>query len=431
MKALVIGGGGREHALAWKLAQSPSVERVYVMPGNAGTAGETRVENVAMEMLDFDAVAGFAAGNGIGLTVVGPEAPLAKGIVDCFRERRLAVFGPTSAAARIESSKSFSKEFMRRHNIPTARGASFGDEREALAYLETCASPVVVKADGLAAGKGVVVCDTRSRARDAVCGMLSGADFGDAGRRVVIEEFLRGEEASFICMVDGDHALPLAASQDHKARDDGGRGPNTGGMGAYSPAPVLDAAVQKRVLSEVIQPAVAGMKKEGAPFVGFLYAGLVIDDEGRLSVLEFNCRLGDPETQPILMRLRSDLAELCLAALAGRLDRVGVEWDERAALGVVMAAGGYPGSYEKGAPIAGLDAVSGDAIKVFHAGTRARDGRVLTAGGRVLCVTALADTVGEAAARAYGACAKINWPGAFYRRDIGHRAIRSRTNSPA
>ncbi len=423
MKVLVLGSGGREHALAWKIAQSPSVERVYVAPGNAGTAGEERVENVALDVLDFDALAGFAAAREIGLTVVGPEAPLAQGVVERFQARGLAVFGPTRAAAQLESSKSFGKEFMRRHNIPTARYGAFSAASEALAYLETCEPPVVVKADGLAAGKGVVVAATRARAAAAVRGMLSGADFGDAGRRVVIEEFVRGEEASFICMVDGEHVLPLATSQDHKARDDGDRGPNTGGMGAYSPAPVVDDAVRRCVLREVMQPTVDGMREEGAPFVGFLYAGLMIDEAGRPSVLEFNCRLGDPEAQPILMRLRSDLVELCLAALAGRLDRAEAEWDERAALGVVIAAAGYPGSYTQGDVITGLEAVAGDdAVKVFHAGTRLSGGKAVTAGGRVLCVTALADGVGEAGVCAYRACGKVGWPGAFYRRDVGRRA---------
>ncbi len=423
MEVLVIGSGGREHALAWKIAQSPSVEQVYVAPGNAGTAGEDGVENLELDVLDFDALRDFASRQGVDLTLVGPEAPLAQGIVEYFQQRDLAVFGPTRAAAKLEWSKEFSKAFMRRHGIPTADFGVFDAESAALPYLETCKLPVVVKADGLAAGKGVVVADTRAQAIDAARGMLSGADFGDAGRRIVVEEFLRGEEASFICMVDGEHVLPLATSQDYKTRDEGDRGPNTGGMGAYSPAPVLDDALQRRVLDEVMQPAVDGLRQEGAPFVGFLYAGLMIDGAGRPSVLEFNCRLGDPEAQPILMRLRSDLVELCRLALAGRLDGACAEWDERTALGVVMAAGGYPAAYEKGEVITGLDAVGDDAVKVFHAGTRMRGDEVVTAGGRVLCVTVLADTVAGAQSGAYRACGEISWPGAFCRRDIGHRAI--------
>ncbi len=429
MKVLVIGSGGREHALAWKAAQSPSVERVYVAPGNAGTAGEAGVENVALDAIDFDALRDFALQQDVGLTLVGPEAPLAQGIVEYFQERGLAVFGPTRAAAKLEWSKKFSKAFMRRHNVPTADYAAFDTASAALAYLESCALPVVVKADGLAAGKGVVIADTREQAAAAARGMLSGADFGDAGKCIVVEEFLRGEEASFICMVDGEDVLLLATSQDHKARDEGDRGPNTGGMGAYSPVPAADDALHRRVLREVLQPVVDGMRKEGTPFVGFLYAGLMIDRAGRPSVLEFNCRLGDPEAQPILMRLRSDLVELCRLTLAGRLADTRAEWDERAALGVVMAAGGYPGSYKRGDVITGLDSVAGDggAAKVFHAGTRMRGGKIVTAGGRVLCVTALADTVAEAGACAYRVCETVDWPGAFYRRDIGHRALSSRS----
>ena len=422
MKVLVIGGGGREHALAWKIAQSQSVERVYVAPGNAGTAGEHGVENVAIDVLDFNALRDFASKQAIGLTIVGPEAPLAKGIVEHFQERGLAAFGPTRAAAQLEWSKEFSKAFMRRHGIATAACEIFSDEGTALAYLQTCELPVVVKADGLAAGKGVVVAHTREQAVAAARGMLSGADFGDAGRRVVIEEFLCGEEASFICMADGEHLLPLATSQDHKARDEGDRGPNTGGMGAYSPAPVVDDALQRRVLCEVMQPAIDGMKAEGIPFVGFLYAGLMIDEARQPTVMEFNCRLGDPETQPILMRLQSDLVELCNLALAGRLDKARAEWDERTALGVVMAAADYPGAYQKGDMIAGLDAADNDVVKVFHAGTKMQDGEVVTAGGRVLCVAALAAGAAAAADKAYRVCEKISWPGAFYRRDIGWRA---------
>ena len=421
-KVLVIGSGGREHVLAWKFAQSPSVEKVYVAPGNAGTAGESHVENVAVDALDFDGLVDFVVERGVDLTVVGPEIPLAGGITERFQESGLVVFGPTSAAVRLESSKSFSKEFMRRHNIPTAQYEVFNTESKALAYVETCELPAVIKADGLAAGKGVMIPKTRLQAVAAVRGMMSGTAFGDAGCRVVIEKYLEGEEASFICMIDGKHILPLATSRDHKARDDGDLGPNTGGMGAYSPAPIISSAMQERVLDEVIQPVTKGIGEEGAPFVGFLYAGLMIDGSGRPSVLEFNCRLGDPEAQAILMRLQSDLAELCFSALAGRLDRAEAKWDKRAALGVVMAAGGYPGSYNKGDTIVGLDAVGDEAVKVFHAGTVMQGDEVVTAGGRVLCVTALADTVAEAGVKAYRACDKINWPWAFYRRDIGYRA---------
>lgn len=423
MRVLIVGSGGREHALAWKIAQSPSAERVYAAPGNAGTDKETGVENVAIDPLDLQALRRFAVEQNVGLTLIGPEAPLAQGIVEYFQQRGLAVLGPTRAAARLEWSKGFSKEFMRRHGIPTAACGVFDVEDEALAYLEGCKLPAVVKADGLAAGKGVVVAADRAQAAAAVRVMLSGEAFGDAGKRVVIEEFLHGEEVSFICLVDGEHVLPLATSRDYKARDEGNLGPNTGGMGAYSPVPEIGGALQRRILREVMQPAVNGMREEGAPFVGFLYAGLMID-AGRLSVLEFNCRLGDPETQPILMRLRSDLVELCRSALAGRLADAPVEWDERAALGVVMAAGGYPGSYAKGDVITGLDSAGGDeAVKVFHAGTQTRGDETVTAGGRVLCVTALAGDVADAAARAYQVCGKINWPGRFYRRDVGRRAI--------
>ena len=424
MKALVVGSGGREHALAWKLAQSPEVERTYVAPGNAGTAAEPGVENVAIDALDLDALKDFARERAIDLTVVGPEAPLERGIVEHFVQHGLTAFGPTRAAARLEWSKRFSKAFMRRHNIPTAGYAAFDNEDAAVAHIEARGMPMVLKADGLAAGKGVVIAETREQAIEAARGMLSGADFGDAGRCVVIEDFLRGEEVSFICLSDGEHVLPLATSRDHKARDEADRGPNTGGMGAYSPAPLVDEALERRILNEVVLPTVHGMREEETPFVGFLYAGLVVGAGRRLSVLEFNCRLGDPETQPILMRLRSDLVGLCRAALNGRLDKVRVEWDERAALGVVMAAGGYPGAYGKGDVISGLDDAGADnSVKVFHAGTKIEGGQVVTAGGRVLCVTALADTIGEAGARAYRACAKIRWPGAFHRRDIGHCAV--------
>ena len=420
MNILLVGGGGREHALAWKLAQSTLSERVYVAPGNAGTAAEEKVENIPLEASDFEALRDFALQRKVELVLVGPEAPLADGIVEYFQQRGLAAFAPTRAAVRLETSKWFAKQFMRRHRIPTAASEAFDDVNAALGHLKVCRYPTVVKADGLAAGKGVAVVEDYSQAASAARGMLSGERFGDAGRRIVVEEFLRGEEVSFICMVSGEQVLPLAASRDHKTRDEGGRGPNTGGMGAYSPSTLMDAALQQRVMRQVVRPTVAGMCEEGTPFLGFLYAGLMIDGEGSPTVLEFNCRLGDPETQPVLMRLRSDLVELCDAALNGRLSRSRAEWDERVALGVVMAAQGYPGACAGGDVIHGLEAVRGlDATRVFHAGTRLRDGAVVTAGGRVLCVTALADTMDSARARAYEACEKIDWRGKFYRRDIG------------
>ncbi|NRB70490.1 MAG: phosphoribosylamine--glycine ligase [Xanthomonadales bacterium] len=423
MKALVIGSGGREHALAWKIAQSPRVERVYVAPGNAGTASEPGLENIAIGVNDTDALLAFAQEHAIGLTVVGPEDPLAAGLVDRFSAAGLPCFGPSAGAAQLEGSKAFAKDFMARHGIPTAAYGNFTDLHEALAFLHTQSAPIVVKADGLAAGKGVVVAATLAEAEAAVRDMLEGNAFGDAGHRVVIEEFLAGEEASFIVMADGQHALPLATSQDHKAVGEGDSGPNTGGMGAYSPAPVVDAALHERVMREVIEPTVAGMASDGFPFTGFLYAGLMIDAQGNPRVLEFNVRFGDPETQPVMMRLRSDLVTLCEAALAGRLQETHAEWDPRAALGVVMAAGGYPGSYAKGAPIHGLKRPAEEAVKVFHAGTALADGEVVTAGGRVLCVTALGDTVGAAQQRAYAAADTIGWDGAFLRRDIGYRAV--------
>ena len=423
MKALVIGSGGREHALAWKIAQSPRVERVYVAPGNAGTASEPGLENIAIGVNDTGALLAFAQEHAIGLTVVGPEDPLAAGLVDRFSAAGLPCFGPSAGAAQLEGSKAFAKDFMARHGIPTAAYGNFTDLHEALAFLHTQSAPIVVKADGLAAGKGVVVAATLAEAEAAVRDMLEGNAFGDAGHRVVIEEFLAGEEASFIVMADGQHALPLATSQDHKAVGEGDSGPNTGGMGAYSPAPVVDAALHERVMREVIEPTVAGMASDGFPFTGFLYAGLMIDAQGNPRVLEFNVRFGDPETQPVMMRLRSDLVTLCEAALAGRLQETHAEWDPRAALGVVMAAGGYPGSYAKGAPIHGLKQPAEEAVKVFHAGTALADGEVVTAGGRVLCVTALGDTVGAAQQRAYAAADTIGWDGAFLRRDIGYRAV--------
>ncbi len=420
---LIIGSGGREHALAWKAAQSPLAETVYVAPGNAGTAAEPGVENVALAADDFAGLAGFAATNRVGLTIVGPEQPLVDGIVDYFAERQLPCFGPGRRAARLEGSKSFSKAFLARHRIPTAAHASFTSRDEALEHLRERGAPIVVKADGLAAGKGVVVAQSLAEAEAAARDMLSGRAFGEAGRKVVIEEYLEGEEASFIVLADGAHVLPLATSQDHKRAGEGDSGPNTGGMGACSPAPVVTRGVWRRVMDEVILPTVQGMAAEGNPYTGFLYAGLMISPRGEPRVVEYNCRCGDPETQPIMLRLRSDLCELCLAALAGRLHEREASWDERCALGVVMAAGGYPGSYAKGMPIHGLQSVARGDAKVFHAGTRVRDGEVVTSGGRVLCVTSLADSVESARQRAYRAVDRIGWEGAFHRRDIGWRAL--------
>jgi phosphoribosylamine--glycine ligase len=429
MKVLVIGSGGREHALAWKAAQSPLVERVYVAPGNGGTATERGVENVDLAAEDTEALVAFAGATGIDLTIVGPEAPLVAGVVDAFQEVGLPCFGPSRTAARLEGSKVFTKDFLARHGIPTAAYRSFTEINPALAYLREMGTPIVVKADGLAAGKGVVLAGDAPTAEQAVREMLSGGRFGSAGRRVVIEELLEGEEASFIAMVDGHHILPLATSQDHKARDEGDRGPNTGGMGAYSPAPVVTPEVHERIMTEVMAPTVAGLAAEGVPYLGFLYAGLMIGPDGTPKVLEYNCRLGDPETQPILMRLESDLVELCLLALDGRLAEAAPRWDPRPALGVVMAAGGYPEDYQKGFPILGLDKAAGvpDAM-VFHAGTRLQDGQILTNGGRVLCVTALGQSVSEAQTHAYAAVGRITWQDAYYRRDIGHRALRRETS---
>jgi phosphoribosylamine--glycine ligase len=423
MKILIVGGGGREHALAWASAKSGNVDKVYVAPGNAGTATEPRCENVAISANDLDGLLGFAREQGIGLTIVGPEDPLVAGIVDRFGAAGLKCFGPRAAAARLEGSKAFAKDFMARHGIPTAAYGKFTEVAPAVEFIREHGAPIVVKADGLAAGKGVIVAQTTTQAEAAVLDMLAGNAFGDAGHRVVIEEFLNGEEASFIVMADGNNVLPLATSQDHKAVGDGDTGPNTGGMGAYSPAPVVDEAIHRRVMDEVIRPTVEGMAADGAPFTGFLYAGLMISPEGKLKVLEFNVRFGDPETQPILMRLQSDLPELCLAAIDGRLDQVHASWDPKACLGVVMAAGGYPGHYAKGQTIHGLDSAFPEHVKVFHAGTALADVGVVTAGGRVLCVCALGASVGEAQAEAYRACSQIQWDGSFCRRDIGYRAI--------
>ena len=423
MNILVIGGGGREHALAWKAAQSPLAGKVYVAPGNAGTAREPCLENVPLAAHDIDALVAFARKREVGLTIVGPEAPLVAGVVDAFSEAGLRCFGPTRAAARLEGSKSFAKGFLARHGIPTGAYGAFSDESRALAYLHEVGPPIVVKADGLAAGKGVVLAQDMATAEGAVRDMLCGNRFGEAGHRVVIEEFLEGEEASFIVMVDGGHILPMASSQDHKARDDGDRGPNTGGMGAYSPAPVITAQIHRRIMDEVIRPTVAGMASEGTPYTGFLYAGLMIGADGTPRVLEYNCRFGDPETQPVMLRLRSDLVALCLAGAEGRLGGQSVNWDERPALGVVMAAGGYPDAYRKGDVIQGLPLAEPQDLKVFHAGTCERDGDVVTSGGRVLCVTALGRDVADAQARAYEWVRRIRWEQVYFRTDIGHRAI--------
>lgn len=423
MNILIIGSGGREHALAWKAAQSPQVEKVFVAPGNAGTLLDNKLANVSIDILDFSRLADFAEANDVGLTIVGPEVPLVAGIVDFFNERKLPCFGPTKGAAQLEGSKAFTKDFLARHKIPTAEYQNFTKVEPALAYLREKGAPIVVKADGLAAGKGVIVAETLDQAEAAVRDMLSGNAFGDAGCRVVIEEFLAGEEASFIVMVDGKNILPMATSQDHKRVGDGDTGPNTGGMGAYSPAPVVTQAVHDRVMQDIIRPTVDGMAAEGNDYTGFLYAGLMIDASGAPKVIEYNCRFGDPETQPIMLRLQSDLVALCLAALKGDLDKVTADWDERASIGVVLAAGGYPGDYNKGDVISGLptEEVSGE--KVFHAGTTNKDGKVVTNGGRVLCATALGKTVSEAQQRAYELAAKIQWDGVFYRKDIGYRAI--------
>lgn len=428
MKVLIIGSGGREHALAWRCAQADSVEKVFVAPGNAGTAMEPNLENVAIGVNEFAALAEFALAESVALTIVGPEAPLVDGVVDYFRQRNLACFGPSKGAAQLEGSKAFTKDFLKKHNIPTAAYQTFTDVAAAIDYIKTNGAPIVIKADGLAAGKGVVVAQTEAEAIAAVEDMLSGNKFGEAGHRVVIEDFLVGEEASFIAMVDGKHILPMATSQDHKARDDGDMGPNTGGMGAYSPALVVTDEVYQRIMDQVIEPTVAGMASDGHPYTGFLYAGLMISPDGQPSVVEFNCRFGDPEAQPVMLRLRSDLAELCLAAVAGKLDSKTARWDERPAVGVVLAAGGYPDNYDKGLTISGLDLAISDAGKIFHAGTSIVGGHVVTNGGRVLCATALGDSVSAAQATAYELVSKISWDKMYYRKDIAHRAI-SRENS--
>jgi len=425
MNILIVGSGGREHALAWKVSQSPKVGKVFVAPGNPGTALEPAIENVAIAVDDLAGLLAFARQNAIGLTIVGPEVPLVLGIVDRFQAAGLKCFGPSAKAAQLEGSKSFCKDFMSRHDIPTAAYQSFTDKDLAIAYIKQQGAPIVVKADGLAAGKGVIVAATEQEAMNAVEDMLAGNAFGEAGHRVVIEEFLLGEEASFIVIADGKHALPMATSQDHKARDNGDKGPNTGGMGAYSPAPVVTPDIHERVMREVIAPTLQGMRDDGLPYTGFLYAGLMIAADGTIKVLEYNCRFGDPETQPIMMRLKSDLVALCEAALAGELDKMSSDWDERAALGVVLAAGGYPDVYQKGAIISGLPTEESEDCKVFHAGTAQVGDDIVTAGGRVLCACALGRDINEAQRKAYALAGKIDWNGIYYRTDIGFKAIAS------
>jgi phosphoribosylamine--glycine ligase len=423
MKILVIGGGGREHALAWKAAQSPLATQVFVAPGNAGTALEKNLINVDIDPTDIERLVLFAKRENIELTIVGPEQPLVAGIVDAFQAENLAIFGPQKAAAQLEGSKAFTKDFLARHCIPTADYQSFTQLDDALAYIRAKGAPIVIKADGLAAGKGVIVAMTLDEAEEAAKDMLAGNAFGDAGHRIVVEEFLSGEEASFIVMVDGQNVLPMATSQDHKRVGDGDTGPNTGGMGAYSPAPVVTDVVHQRVMEQVIWPTVKGMAAEGNVYTGFLYAGLMIDEQGNPKVIEYNCRFGDPETQPVMLRMRSDLVELCLAATQGRLNEMTSEWLPQPALGVVMAAGGYPDAYRTGDIISGLPQQEIQGEKVFHAGTKLVDDQVATNGGRVLCVTALGNSVQEAQHRAYRLARLIHWPDGFYRTDIGYRAI--------
>ena len=424
MKVLVVGGGGREHALAWQISQSARVDEVLVAPGNAGTTLEPGLRNVAVAADDVAGLVTLAKDESVDLTIVGPEVPLVLGIVDAFAEAGLRCFGPSAAAAQLEGSKAFTKDFLARHKIPTAAYGNFTDTDAAVAYIREQGAPIVVKADGLAAGKGVILAQTEDEAIAAVKDMLAGNSFGEAGHRVVVEEFLLGEEASFIVMVDGEHILPMASSQDHKARDNGDLGPNTGGMGAYSPAPVVTPEMHERIMREVIEPTVTGMATDGLPYTGFLYAGVMIDADGVPKVLEYNCRFGDPETQPIMMRLKSDLVDLVEAALDKRLHEVAAEWDERAALGVVLAAGGYPDAYRKGDVIAGLDAAAEMAGKVFHAGTAMdAEGKVVTQGGRVLCAVGLGDSVTEAQQQAYALVDQLSWDDVYFRTDIGYRAV--------
>ena len=424
MKILIVGSGGREHALAWKASHSPKVQAVFVAPGNAGTELEDNLSNVALSVEDTDGLLNFAQQENIDLTIIGPEVPLVAGIVDAFQEAGLKCFGPSAKAAQLEGSKKFCKDFMARHHIPTAEYQTFTDQDAAIAYIQQKGAPIVVKADGLAAGKGVIVAQTEAEAIAAVEDMLSGNSFGEAGSRVVIEEFLTGEEASFIVIADGKQALPMASSQDHKARDNGDKGPNTGGMGAYSPAPIVTDEIHQRVMDEVINPTLKGMADDGMPYTGFLYAGLMISPAGELKVLEYNCRFGDPETQPIMMRLKSDLVELCEAALTQDLGNISTEWDTRSALGVVLAAGGYPDSYEKGYIISGLPTDDNKDSKVFHAGTQQKDGNTVTAGGRVLCACALGDDIKQAQEKAYQLTRKITWDKVYYRTDIGFKALK-------
>jgi len=423
MKVLVIGSGGREHALAWKCAQSPGVDEVLVSPGNAGTALEPKIRNVDVSSDDIEALAALAQSENIDLTIVGPEAPLVAGIVDRFNELGLPCFGPSAAAAQLEGSKAFTKDFLARHDIPTAGYENFTDLDAALSYIREQGVPIVIKADGLAAGKGVIVAMNFEEAEQAATDMLSGNKFGDAGARIVVEEYLDGEEASFIVITDGKNILSMATSQDHKARDEGDIGPNTGGMGAYSPAPVVNAEIEARIMDLVIRPTLEGMQADGNDYLGFLYAGLMIMADGTPKVIEFNCRMGDPETQPIMMRLKSDLVEICKATLDGTLGAQTAEWDSRASLGVVLAAGGYPEGYAKGKVISGLDGADSDTQKVFHAGTMTNGDNVVTSGGRVLCVVGLGNTVEDAAAQSYQAVDKVTWEKVYFRRDIGHRAI--------
>ena len=423
MKVLIIGGGGREHALAWKVSQSDQVKQIYCAPGNAGTALEGKVKNVPIDSNDIDGLVSFATDKEIDLSIVGPEAPLVAGVVDVFRLAGLRCFGPNRLAAELEGSKAYMKDFLKRHKIPTAEFEIFDDVDKAHRYIESKPVPIVIKADGLAAGKGVVIAKTHAEALETAAAMLSGAAFGSAGRRIVVEEFLVGEETSFIVMTDGENITTFASSQDHKARDDGDEGPNTGGMGAYTPAPVVDEKMHARIIDDVIKPTLVGMAADRRPYQGFLYAGLMIGDDGVPRVLEYNCRCGDPETQPIMVRLRSDLAEACIALLDGRGAEVELDWDDRVALGVVIASRGYPSSYEKGHRIEGLGRSGNEGTYVFHAGTSLRDGAVVNAGGRVLCVVGLGDTVRKAQKTAYNRVKEISFDGAFYRHDIGYRAI--------
>ena len=423
MNVLILGGGGREHALAWKAAQSSKVDRVFVAPGNAGTQCESKTENVAIDPMDFEALTKFAKENAVALTIVGPEAPLVDGVVDFFIAQGLACFGPSKNASQLEGSKAFTKDFLTRHCIPTSAYQTFEVEAEAIAYVKERGTPIVIKADGLAAGKGVIIANNENEAIATIKDMLSGNRFGEAGHRVVVEDFMEGEEASFIAMVDGVNVLPMATSQDHKARDNGDKGPNTGGMGAYSPAPAVTDEVYEKIMQQVILPTVEGMAADGNSYTGFLYAGLMISPQGNVDVVEFNCRFGDPEAQPVMMRLQSDLVSLCLAALEQRLDAVKANWDPRSALGVVLASGGYPDAYDKGVPINGHDQATEGDQKVFHAGTKLVDEQVVTNGGRVLCATALGNTVTEAQREAYKLVNNITWDKVYFRTDIGYRAI--------